>query len=166
LLLSVTSAGQIIPAAPPPYFVIVDRALRDDGTSYHYIPPSEYAEANPHLVAMAAEALKGANQHDIVGPSWTTDAPFRIQHHSDKAVKPGMQVIDLCSGDCWFTLQIAKVARHVIAIDIDPNLLEVARHRLTESGVANCDFVAGDAYELTKLVPGRADFAASPAQQP
>jgi uridine phosphorylase len=77
LLLSVTSAGQIIPAAPPPYFVIVERALRDDGTSYHYIPPSEYAEANPHLVAMAAEALKGANQYVIVGASWTTDAPFR-----------------------------------------------------------------------------------------
>ena len=44
------------------------------------------------------------------------------------------------------------------AIDIDQHLLEVARHRLTESGVANCDFVAGDAYELAKLVPRRVDF--------
>lgn len=73
-------------------------------------------------------------------------------------IKPGMEVIDLCSGDGWFTLQIAKIACHVIAIDIDSNLLEVARHRLTESGVTNCDFVAGDAYELAKLVPGPADF--------
>lgn len=73
-------------------------------------------------------------------------------------VKPGMEVIDLCSGDGWFTLQIAKIARHVIAIDIDPNLLEVARHRLTEGGVTNCDFVVGNAYELAKLVPGPADF--------
>jgi predicted methyltransferase len=40
-------------------------------------------------------------------------------------LKPGMEVIDLCSGDGWFTLQIAKVARHVAAIDIDPTLLEV-----------------------------------------
>ncbi len=73
-------------------------------------------------------------------------------------VTPGMDVIDLCSGDGWFTLQIGKVARHVVAIDIDPNLLEVARHRLSESGVTNCDFVAGDAYEITKLVPGPVDF--------
>ena len=73
-------------------------------------------------------------------------------------IEPGMEVVDLCSGDGWFTLQIAKVARHVIAIDIDPNLLEVARHRLTESGATNCDFVAGDAYELAKLVSGPADF--------
>ena len=59
-----------------------------------------------------------------------------------------MNVIDLCSGDGWFTLQIAKVARHVSAIDIDPNLLEVARHRLAENGVTNCDFIAGDAYDI------------------
>jgi SAM-dependent methyltransferase len=73
-------------------------------------------------------------------------------------IEPDMEVLDLCSGDGWFTLQIAKIARHVIAIDIDPSLLEVARHRLTESAVTNCDFVAGDAYELAKLVPGPADF--------
>lgn len=73
-------------------------------------------------------------------------------------LKPGMAVIDLCSGDGWFTLQIAKIARQVTAIDIDAALLEVARHRLTEAGVANCTFVAGDAYELAKLTPRPADL--------
>jgi len=77
LLLSLTSAGQITPAGPTPYFVIIERALRDDGTSYHYATPSEYAEADGGLVAMAFEALAGKNQHVIVGSSWTTDAPFR-----------------------------------------------------------------------------------------
>src|SRR5689334_10572425 len=33
LLLSLTSAGQITPSGPTPYFVIIDRALRDEGTS-------------------------------------------------------------------------------------------------------------------------------------
>jgi SAM-dependent methyltransferase len=70
----------------------------------------------------------------------------------------GMEVIDLCSGDGWFTLQIAKVARHVIAIDMDPNLLEVARHRLSERGVTNCNFIVGDAHELAKLASQPADF--------
>jgi protein-L-isoaspartate O-methyltransferase len=73
-------------------------------------------------------------------------------------IKPGMEVVDLCSGDGWFTLQIAKIARHVTAIDIDPNLLDVARHRLRESGANNCDFVACDAYQLATLVPEPADF--------
>jgi SAM-dependent methyltransferase len=73
-------------------------------------------------------------------------------------VRPGMEVVDLCCGDGWFTLQIAKIARHVVAIDIDPNLLDVSRHRLTENGVTNCDYVADDAFELAKLVPKQADF--------
>jgi uridine phosphorylase len=77
LLVSLTSAGQITPAGPTPYFVIIDRALRDEGTSYHYIPPSEFAEADAGLVALAADALKKSGQHIVTGASWTTDAPFR-----------------------------------------------------------------------------------------
>lgn len=77
---------------------------------------------------------------------------------SATGIKPGMEVIDLCCGDGWFTLPIARVARHVVAIDIDADLLEAARHRLVESGATNCDFVAGDAYELARLVSQPADF--------
>jgi SAM-dependent methyltransferase len=73
-------------------------------------------------------------------------------------VKPGLDVIDLCAGDGWFTLQIAKLARHVVAIDIDPALLEIARHRLAESGARNCDFIAGDAYDIAQLWPQPVDF--------
>jgi ubiquinone/menaquinone biosynthesis C-methylase UbiE len=69
-----------------------------------------------------------------------------------------MDVIDLGSGDGWFTLQIAKFARHVIAIDIDPALLEVTRHRLRESGVVNCGFVIGNAYDIRRLWPRPVDF--------
>jgi uridine phosphorylase len=77
LLLSLTSAGQIVPAGPTPYFVIIDRALRDEGTSFHYAPPSEYSEADTVLVAAATGAVKGRNPPVIIGASWTTDAPFR-----------------------------------------------------------------------------------------
>ena len=41
---------------------------------------------------------------------------------------------------------------------IDPNLLEVARHRLTEAGATHCDYLAGDAYELAELVSKPVDF--------
>jgi uridine phosphorylase len=77
LLVSLTSAGQIAPAGPPPYFVVIDRALRDEGTSYHYARPSEFAEASPELVSAAAEALAPLSLRNVVGSSWTTDAPFR-----------------------------------------------------------------------------------------
>jgi uridine phosphorylase len=77
LLVSLTSAGQITPAGEPPYFVIIDRAIRDEGTSYHYAAPSTFADADPRLVAMASEALSSRGLHAVVGSSWTTDAPFR-----------------------------------------------------------------------------------------
>lgn len=77
LLVSLTSAGQIVPSGPPPYFVIIDRALRDEGTSYHYAPPSEFADADIQLIATASKAMSGLEQRCVVGSSWTTDAPFR-----------------------------------------------------------------------------------------
>jgi ubiquinone/menaquinone biosynthesis C-methylase UbiE len=73
-------------------------------------------------------------------------------------VRPGMTVIDLCSGDGWFTLPIARIARIVFAIDIDGKLLETARLRLEESGCTNCRFIEGDAYDVATLAPEPADF--------
>jgi len=70
----------------------------------------------------------------------------------------GTEAIDLCSGDGWFTPSIANAARHVVAIDIDRNVLNAARHRLHQNGISNCDFVTGDAYELGNLAPRPADF--------
>jgi len=49
-------------------------------------------------------------------------------------IKSDMGVIDLCSGDGWFTLQIARLAGRDVATDVDPALLETARHRLTFAG--------------------------------
>ena len=76
-LLSLTSAGQINAAGPTPYFVVIDRALRDEGTSYHYAAPAEFAEADAKLVATVANALKQAGLRRPGCASWTTDAPFR-----------------------------------------------------------------------------------------
>ena len=77
LLLSITSAGQIISRGSPPYVVLIERALRDEGTSYHYLPPSPYSFLHSSL----REGLSTQWNHTQVplytGASWTTDAPFR-----------------------------------------------------------------------------------------
>ena len=70
----------------------------------------------------------------------------------DVGVRPGMVVIDLCSGDGWFTLQLAKIARSVIAIDIDEKLVKTSQVRLSEAGLTNCRFVVSDAYAIAKVV--------------
>src|SRR6185312_6290438 len=73
-------------------------------------------------------------------------------------LEPGMDAVDLCSGDGWFTLQIAKIAADVVVIDIDAHLLSVARKRLAASNIQNCKFIEADAYEIGALCPASADF--------
>ncbi len=78
LLLSITSSGQIKKLRPPPFFILIERALRDEGTSYHYLPAdSDYAEADPALVAAVVPALAQSDTPVERGASWTTDAPYR-----------------------------------------------------------------------------------------
>jgi uridine phosphorylase len=76
-LLSIASAGQIVPVAPPPYHVVIDRALRDEGTSYHYAAPGDFAAADPELAGRAVAAIEAIPIPVYRGASWTTDAPFR-----------------------------------------------------------------------------------------
>jgi uridine phosphorylase len=77
LLVSVTSAGQIADLGPPPYHITIERALRDEGTSYHYLPPAPWSLADPGLLILADDAFAGARQNVHRGATWTTDAPFR-----------------------------------------------------------------------------------------
>lgn len=77
LLVSITSSGQITPLGPPPYFILIEQALRDEGTSYHYLPPSDYAVADAHLVETIWPHISQRGERVRRGATWTTDAPFR-----------------------------------------------------------------------------------------
>jgi uridine phosphorylase len=77
LLISMTSAGQILPVRAPPYFILIDRALRDEGTSYHYLAPADYCRCDPALIEVARDAFAETSFPLEVGATWTTDAPFR-----------------------------------------------------------------------------------------
>jgi uridine phosphorylase len=76
-LVSITSAGQITPKGPPPYFVLIDRALRDEGTSHHYLPSSTFVEPDRTLADRAFGGLTSLPHVIHRGTSWTTDAPYR-----------------------------------------------------------------------------------------
>ena len=73
-------------------------------------------------------------------------------------LKRNMDAVDLCCGDGWFTWELAKVARRVLAIDLDRNMLDAARDCLTMAGTTNCELVEGDAYELPTLAGRLVDF--------
>jgi SAM-dependent methyltransferase len=89
---------------------------------------------------------------------WGTLWPNPARVLEAVGLKRNMDAVDLCCGDGWFTSEMAKISRRVVAIDIDRNMLDVARGRLTKAGATNCELVEGDAYELTTLAGGQVDF--------
>ena len=76
-LISITSAGVISPEENTSKFVLIERALRDEGTSYHYLPPSETSNLNPALFANLISYYRSTGLSVKAGISWTTDAPYR-----------------------------------------------------------------------------------------
>ena len=77
LLINITSSGQIVSREKPPFFVLVEKALRDEGTSYHYLPPSEFSEIDHELLNLLDGAFSELPEPVYRGATWTTDAPFR-----------------------------------------------------------------------------------------
>ena len=134
LLVSLTSAGQIVPAGQPPYFVVIDRSLRDEGTSYHYAPPSEFAEADPDLVKKAATALTRSGLHGVVGASWTTDAPFRET----------AQAIEAARSKGILAVEMEAAALYTFARATGVQVLCLA-HVTNTMGQAGDDFEKGEA---------------------
>ncbi len=58
-------------------FVVVDRALRDEGTSHHYLEPARYAHASSGLRKRLEHSLSTVDETYQIGPTWTTDAVYR-----------------------------------------------------------------------------------------
>lgn len=83
LLISITSAGIITNLTSDKKFTLITEAIRDEGTSYHYITKNERALLSPKLM------LKLKNNKDLwdESKSWTTDAPYRETQSAIKEMK-------------------------------------------------------------------------------
>lgn len=57
--------------------ILCEKAIRDEGTSYHYLKPSKYAYASKELTDRIKLVLDTRRQKYTVGTSWTIDAPYR-----------------------------------------------------------------------------------------
>ncbi len=77
VVVSMTSAGRIAPDLELPCVILIDRALRGEGTSHAYLPPALAVDANPGLIAAVEDCLKDVEVRTLRGTTWTTDAPFR-----------------------------------------------------------------------------------------
>jgi uridine phosphorylase len=109
LLISVTSSGQIVPIRPPPYFIIIERALRDEGTSYHYIAASDYSHADAGLISALDGAFGAFPVPVLAGATWTTDAPFReTQPAIDAMAKRNLMAVEMEAAALYAFAQVRR----------------------------------------------------------
>ena len=76
--------------------VLCDRALRDEGTSYHYLPPARSVAAHPALVEQIVAALVARGIGHSIGSTWTTDAPYRETRRAVEACRAeGVKTVEM-----------------------------------------------------------------------
>jgi uridine phosphorylase len=77
LILGLTSAGRVSRSLPLPSFVVVTSAVRDEGTSFHYLPPAAKVDCPTPIAELLTEEVSRMGASVVQGSVWTTDAPYR-----------------------------------------------------------------------------------------
>ncbi len=77
LLISITSAGIINLPNNLKRFALIKNAIRDEGTSYHYLPPDKPSILDDQILQILYPFLQKADCPFFEASSWTTDAPYR-----------------------------------------------------------------------------------------
>ncbi len=92
LIVGLTSAGRVSRELPLPCLVVATVAIRDEGTSLHYLPPAKEIACPSGNIAVVIERELNATGWPVrAGKVWTTDAPYRetqaqLDHWADEGV--------------------------------------------------------------------------------
>jgi uridine phosphorylase len=134
LVISITSAGRLQPLADPPYFVLIEAALRDEGTSRHYQPPATWSPMPDRLLSGLADAWGSLEEQVISARSWTTDAPYR---ETPAAIASAAQLGAAC-------VEMESAALYCLAAARDYDIVCLA-HITNTMATSGDDFEKGEA---------------------
>jgi len=96
VILGLTSAGRVSADLPVPSLVVPTTAVRDEGTSYHYVPAAATVAADADLVKALGEELVHIGLPVIAGRVWTTDAPYReTREQLDRHAADGVLAVEM-----------------------------------------------------------------------
>ncbi len=89
---------------------IVSAAVRDEGTSYHYLPPGREVFANSQVLARLENALGKRKIPHLKAKTWTTDAPYReTQTMIDARAAEGCLTVEMEAAALMAVAQFRKV---------------------------------------------------------
>ncbi|HSD84565.1 MAG TPA: nucleoside phosphorylase [Anaerolineae bacterium] len=110
-------AGGLQPELQCGDIVMCDRALRDEGTSYHYLPPARSVEAQAALVQQLSEVLAAQHIAHSCGTSWTTDAPYRELRRQVEACRAeGVKTVEMETAALFAVGQCLKVPTAAVLV--------------------------------------------------
>ncbi len=106
-LVILSLAGGLQPDLSPGSILVCDRAIRDEGTSYHYLPPAREVAASAALVAAISQALSHRGLAHATGATWSTDAPYReTRREADLFQSEGVKAVDMESAGLFAAGQV------------------------------------------------------------
>ncbi len=102
---AVGGAGALEKGTPLGKLILVEAAARDEGTSYHYLPPAREVPADPDALRRVEELLLERRLPFRKGKTWTTDAPYRETQ----------SMIDLRRAEGCLTVEMEAAAMMAVA---------------------------------------------------
>jgi uridine phosphorylase len=119
-MILMTWGGLLQPDLKPGDIIVIDRAIRDEGTSYHYLPPAKYVDADAELANQLMEAIQARGGTCSRGMTWTTDAPFRetveeIRQYQSEGVK----TVEMESAGLFTVGQVRHIPTVSVVVGMD-----------------------------------------------
>lgn len=109
-IIAVSGSGALTNELQPGDIVILQSAVRDEGTSYHYLPPSREVNASPAAVLAFRRILDGKNIPYQLVKTWSTDAIFReTPARREKRVSEGCLVVEMEAAALYAAAQFRGV---------------------------------------------------------
>jgi SAM-dependent methyltransferase len=91
---------------------------------------------------------------------WQALWPDPISVLEKVGIAAGMNVVDLCSGDGYFTVPMASIVGEgvVVAVELDEAMIAMARGEAERAEAGNIRFIQGDAMKLAELIDDAVDL--------
>lgn len=119
-IILMTWGGALQPDLEPGDIVVCNRAIRDDGTSHHYLPPEKYVDADIGLVAKLESAIRSLGADPMIGTTWTTDAPYReTREEVEQYQSEGIKVVEMESSGLFTIGQVKGVQTASVVVVMD-----------------------------------------------
>lgn len=110
-VVAVGGAGALVPELALGHPLVVTEAVRDEGTSFHYLPPSRTVLADPHGVNVVTELLDELKVPHLTAKVWTTDALYReTRSRVDRRVAEGCVAVEMEAAAFMAVAHYRKIA--------------------------------------------------------